>query len=107
MAFFHFSTREAVAISLFVILLVSLVRFIYNFRQRHPNKDAVVIDYNLAIVMQPTIILGTFLGVLVNVSFPALIIQICLTISLIWLTITSLLELIKRVKQENKDQVKS
>ena len=89
MTFFDFDTKEAIAISGFSILLCSVTRFAFNYRLKHPEKDSVALDYNLASVMLPTVLMGSFIGVLVNVSFPPLILQIILTIVLLFLTIQS------------------
>jgi len=60
-----------------------------NIKQKHPEKNAVCIDYGLAIVMLPTVLTGSLLGVLLNVMFPPLILQIVLTLLLTFLSIQS------------------
>ena len=37
-AFFKFTTKPAVAISSFTILICTLMRFVYNFKSKHPEK---------------------------------------------------------------------
>ena len=73
-AFFHFETKQAIAITGFAIFVCAVVRYIYIFRHKHPQKDAVVIDYSIASVMLPTIFIGSFLGVMVNIVLPNLVI---------------------------------
>lgn len=73
LVFFNFDTRKSIAISGFSILTCSVARFIYMINEKHPEKDAVAIDYGLATVMQPTVLIGSFLGVFVNVMLPPLI----------------------------------
>jgi uncharacterized membrane protein YfcA len=85
--FYSFNFKEATAISGFSILICSLVRFVYNFKQMHPEKKAVSIDYGLAIVMLPTVMMGSFIGVIMNAMLPELILQICLTLLLGFLTL--------------------
>ena len=41
----------------------------YNLRQRHPTLDLPVIDYDLALLFQPMLILGISIGVSFNVLF--------------------------------------
>ena len=41
-AFFHFETKKAVAISSFAIFFSVLASFIINFKKRHPEKPSVV-----------------------------------------------------------------
>jgi uncharacterized membrane protein YfcA len=59
MKFFNFQMKEAISLSGFSILTCSITRFIYNFNAKHPEKDAVVIDYGLASVMLPTVLIGS------------------------------------------------
>lgn len=86
-AFFGFGTKEAIALSGFSIALSQLTKWVYSWRQKHPEKDATAIDYGLATVMLPTVLLGSFLGTLVNILVPPLVLQILLTSLLIFLTV--------------------
>ena len=59
MAFFHFNTKPAIAISSFSIFMTTLARFVMNFKLPHPEKKhSVVIDYNLVTIMMPTTLAG-------------------------------------------------
>ena len=73
MTFFVFGTKKAIAISGFSILVCSFVKFFMSLRSKHPKKDTVLIDYGLATVMLPTVLMGSLTGVLVNVMLPALL----------------------------------
>lgn len=73
MILFGFDTKSAISISGFSILLCSVVRFVVNFKQMHPEKNTVVIDYGLATVMLPTVLTGSLIGVFLNVMLPPLI----------------------------------
>ena len=101
MLFFSFGTKEAVAVSTFTIFVSSVTRFIFNFKQKHPRKDTVAIDYGLATVMLPTVMLGSLLGVLFNILLPELIILVALTVVLIFLASMIALKLYKVCKREN------
>ena len=58
-----------------------------DLKQRHPEKkDKVSLDYGLATVMCPTVLMGSFIGVIFNGLLPDLIIQIILTLLLFFLT---------------------
>ena len=58
-AMFNFTTKPAIAVSSFSIFLTTLARFFMNFKQRHPEKDNVVlIDYDLVAIMMPTTLAG-------------------------------------------------
>lgn len=71
--FFSFTFKEATAISGFSILLCSIARYFYNLKQMHPDKKAVSIDYGLGIVMLPTVMMGSFIGVIMNAMLPELV----------------------------------
>lgn len=43
---------------------------LYNLKKRHPTLDLPVIDYDLALLFQPMLMLGISLGVAFNVIFP-------------------------------------
>jgi uncharacterized membrane protein YfcA len=87
MMFFSFSTKEAIAISGISIFMCSLARYIYTYSDKHPVKDAVIIDYGLASIMLPAVMMGSMIGVLANVMLPSLVLQTSLTVLLVFLTI--------------------
>ena len=107
MAFFVFTTKPAIAISSFSIFLTTLARFIMNFKERHPDKEnVVVIDYDLVSIMMPTTLAGAQIGAVILVVFPSIIIQIILTLMLGFLAIQSALKGIEITKKENAEKKK-
>lgn len=62
------------------------------YSKRHPQRDTPVIDYNAAIVLQPMLLLGTTLGVILNRIFPEWLILLLLTLTLILTTYKTLLK---------------
>ena len=42
----------------------------YNLKLKHPTLDMPLIDYDLALLMQPMLMLGVSMGVIFNVIFP-------------------------------------
>ena len=42
----------------------------YNLKLKHPTLDMPLIDYDLALLMQPMLMLGVSMGVISNVIFP-------------------------------------
>ncbi len=84
--FFGFQTKEAMSLSGFSILLCSFARYLYTLNDKHPEKDAVVIDYGLASIMLPAVMMGSMVGVLANVVLPGVILQASLTGLLIFLS---------------------
>ena len=64
--FFHFSAKEAVAISSLTIMMSSVARYIYTFRAKNPEKPyTVLVDYNLASIMMPASLAGSQTGILI------------------------------------------
>lgn len=73
MSFFGMTTKEAIAISGFSIFCSAFARYFFQFNDRHPEKDSVIIDYGLATIMLPSVMMGSMLGVLANQALPGLI----------------------------------
>ena len=73
MTLFNFTTKSAIAISGFAIFISSLARYLFQLSDKHPEKDAVLIDYGLATIMLPIVIMGSMVGVLANVMLPSLV----------------------------------
>ncbi len=85
------------------ILMCSVTRFIVNFKQKHPEKkDCVSLDYGLAIIMMPTVLMGSFIGVIFNKMLPDLVIQIILTLLLFFLTTQAGLKARDILRKENR-----
>lgn len=105
-AFFNFTTKEAVAISSLSILLCTTMRFFYNFKTMHPEKPGVIlIDYSLATLMMPTTIAGSQIGSVILKIFPALYIQLALTVLLAllsWQSYNKALQLHRKEQQEQQ-----
>ena len=87
-AFFNFTTKPAVAISSLSILVCTMMRFFYNYKTMHPEKKGVIlVDYSLVTIMMPTTIAGSQFGSVILKIFPAIFIQLALTILLALLSV--------------------
>jgi uncharacterized membrane protein YfcA len=77
-----FDTDVAVAspISNFCIFLSSLMRFIINFKQTHPERTKVMQNYDIAVLFTPLLMVGSSIGVMVNLVLPSLISTIALVL---------------------------
>jgi len=101
MDFYKFDAKNAIALSNSTIFISALVRFIMNLFKKHPfKKYGVIIDFDYAIMMMPTVILGTALGVFVNVIFPSVIIIAALTAGLFFLLVLTIKNGLKNFKAE-------
>ena len=52
----------------------------YNIKLRHPTLDMPIIDYDLALLVQPMLMLGVSIGVAFNVIFAYWMVTILLII---------------------------
>lgn len=52
----------------------------YNLKLRHPTLDLPVIDYDLAVLFQPMLMLGISIGVVFNVIFADWMVTVLLII---------------------------
>ena len=86
--FFRFNAANAIPLSNFSIFLSSIVRYFLNSKVPHPLKNGtgLLVDYNLAIIMLPTIISGVSCGAIISKLFPAIIINLSYIILLTFLT---------------------
>ncbi|KAL9236147.1 hypothetical protein vseg_010849 [Gypsophila vaccaria] len=75
-----FDTKSAAAISKCMIMAASAASVWYNLRVQHPTKDVPILDYDLALVFQPMLMLGITIGVAFSVVFPYWLITILIII---------------------------
>lgn len=52
----------------------------YNLRVPHPCREVPIIDYNLALLFQPMLMLGITIGVALSVVFPYWLITVLIII---------------------------
>jgi uncharacterized membrane protein YfcA len=101
MTFLGFSTKSAIALSGFTIFSCAVVRFLFFMNHKHPEKDAVLIDYDLASIMLPIVMTGSMIGALASITLPNLVLQVLLTIMMVSLTILTGLKGRSIFKKEN------
>lgn len=102
MVFYKLNTKEAVAVSGFTILVGSVSRFAFTYKERHPDKDATCIEYSITNVMLPVVLIGSIAGVFFNTIFPDIMLQISLTLLLGFLAIQSCFKALSIYKKENE-----
>ncbi|KAL0330762.1 UNVERIFIED_CONTAM: Sulfite exporter TauE/SafE family protein 3 [Sesamum angustifolium] len=64
-----FDPKSATAISKCMIMGAAVSTVYYNLKLRHPTIDMPIIDYDLAVLIQPMLMLGISIGVAFNVLF--------------------------------------
>ncbi|XP_042049969.1 sulfite exporter TauE/SafE family protein 4-like [Salvia splendens] len=75
-----FDTKSAAAISKCMIMGASASSVWYNLRVPHPCREVPILDYDLALLFQPMLMLGITLGVSLSVVFPYWLITVLIII---------------------------
>ncbi|KAL5824724.1 hypothetical protein ACOSQ3_020787 [Xanthoceras sorbifolium] len=95
-----FDAKSSTALSKCMITGTAFATVFYNLRQRHPTLEMPLIDYNLALLMQPMLVLGISIGVACNVIFADWMITILLIILFIVMSTKSFLRGVETWKKE-------
>ena len=82
--------------------MASICRYIFNFNKTHPLKQGqgVLVDYNIASLMLPMIVVGATTGVMLNKILPPIVVAIIFTILLVYFTVKTFLKLLNINKVE-------
>ncbi|KAF5823871.1 putative transmembrane protein TauE [Helianthus annuus] len=75
-----FDAKSATAMSKCMIMGAAASTVYYNLKLRHPTLDMPIIDYDLALLIQPMLMLGISLGVAFNVIFADWMVTVLLII---------------------------
>ncbi|CAA2973681.1 sulfite exporter family 4-like [Olea europaea subsp. europaea] len=95
-----FDTKSAAAISKCMIMGASASSVWYNLRVPHPWREVPIIDYDLALVFQPMLMLGITLGVALSVVFPYWLITILIIVLFLGTSSRSFFKGIEMWKEE-------
>ncbi|KNA21758.1 hypothetical protein SOVF_040540 [Spinacia oleracea] len=95
-----FDPKTATAISKCMIMGAAAATVFYNLKLRHPTLDMPIIDYDLALLFQPMLMLGISVGVTFNVIFADWMVTVLLIILFIG---TSLKALFKGIETWRKE----
>ncbi|CAK9862600.1 unnamed protein product [Sphagnum jensenii] len=75
-----FDTKTTTALSKSMIMGAALAAVIYNLKRSHPTTNVPLIDYEMALLFQPMMILGISIGVAFNIIFPDWLITLLLVL---------------------------
>ncbi|XP_037493639.1 sulfite exporter TauE/SafE family protein 3 isoform X2 [Jatropha curcas] len=95
-----FDAKSSIAISKFMITGAAASTVYYNLNERHPTLEMPVIDYDLALLFQPMLVLGVSIGVTLNVIFADWMITVLLIILFIFISTKAFLKGIQSWKKE-------
>jgi hypothetical protein len=98
---FDMSPKEAIALSNGMIFFNSATKWLLTIHEKHPRfPHRPQIDYNIAIIFNPMILFGAYIGVIINTILPDLIILITLVITIILASYVSLVKGLDVYKKE-------
>ncbi|CAN6588877.1 unnamed protein product [Malus baccata var. baccata] len=95
-----FDEKSSTAISNCMITGGAAATVFYNLRLRHPTLDLPIIDYDLALLVQPMLMLGISIGVSFNVIFANWMITVLLMIFFIGTSTKAFLKGVETWKKE-------
>ncbi|KAF6146762.1 hypothetical protein GIB67_007476 [Kingdonia uniflora] len=95
-----FDTKSAAALSKCMIMGASTSSVWYNLRVPHPFREVPIIDYDLAMLFQPMLMLGITIGVSLSVVFPYWLITVLIIILFLGTSSRSFFRGIEMWKQE-------
>ncbi|XP_057460175.1 sulfite exporter TauE/SafE family protein 4-like [Actinidia eriantha] len=95
-----FDTKSAAALSKCMIMGASASSVWYNLRVPHPCREVPIIDYDLALLFQPMLMLGITVGVALSVVFPYWLITVLIIILFIGTSSRSFFKGIEMWKEE-------
>lgn len=103
---FQYNTNDAVPMSSCVTCGVQLCRLIISYWERHPKANRPAIDYALAGVFTPSIVLGTSFGVLLNQVISNVVCLILIIVVMfvnIYSTMGKAVKIYKKERKERKE----
>ncbi|KAL6622890.1 hypothetical protein ACP70R_032769 [Stipagrostis hirtigluma subsp. patula] len=95
-----FDPKSAIAMSKCMIMGAAASTVCYNLKLKHPALDMPLIDYDLALLMQPMLMLGVSIGVIFNVIFPDWLVTALMIILFLGLATKAFLKGVETWKKE-------
>ncbi|XP_010249715.1 PREDICTED: uncharacterized protein LOC104592187 [Nelumbo nucifera] len=95
-----FDAKSSTAISKCMIMGAAASTVYYNLKLRHPTLDMPIIDYDLALLFQPMLMLGISIGVAFNVIFADWMVTVLLIILFIGTSTKAFLKGVETWKKE-------
>lgn len=98
----RFDPEEAIPLSTVLIGGASVANFFQMVRKKQANRNKPLIDYNLAMLLQPLSLAGTIVGVILNIIFPSWLLLMLLVLVLFITLWRTLIKGWKLWKQEKR-----
>jgi uncharacterized membrane protein YfcA len=80
---FRFDTKEAIFLTYAIMLGGAIGRFIFTSRERFGDTRRPIINYDLASLIIPCLLIGTLIGGVIKMMLPDLMILVVLSLLLI------------------------
>ncbi|OMJ79866.1 hypothetical protein SteCoe_20009 [Stentor coeruleus] len=99
---FNFNPSDAVALSQFTMVGTSFTASFIKIFHRHPSRNRPLIDYDIISILISPLLIGTTLGVMLNITSPYWLILLILTAALAYLTSSTVISAKKHYIQESQ-----
>lgn len=99
---FSFNPSTAVALSQFTMVGTSFTASFIKIFHRHPARNRPLIDYDIISILISPLLIGTTVGVILNITSPYWLILLILTVALAYLTSSTIMSAKKHYIQENQ-----
>ncbi|CAI9757601.1 unnamed protein product [Fraxinus pennsylvanica] len=96
-----FDPKSSTAISKCMITGAAGAAVYYNIKLRHPTLDLPIIDYDLALLFQPMLVLGISVGVMFNVIFADWMVTVLLIVLFIGMSTKAFFKGVETWKKES------
>mmetsp|Transcript_12331 Transcript_12331/g.12350 ORF Transcript_12331/g.12350 Transcript_12331/m.12350 type:complete len:264 (-) Transcript_12331:602-1393(-) len=83
---YHFETHSAIPLAQAIVWAGALISIVLRIPNRHPTRDRPLISWDLVMHLSSLLLLGTSVGVMLNVMFPEWLILALLTLLVIYLS---------------------
>lgn len=104
MIFFMMDAHEAIPLSNALTFFNSVVKYAMSLNEKHPKiPHKPLIDFNVAIIFNPMIMLGSFIGVIVAILLPGIVCMLILTVTLVIAIYDSAKSTLRIYRKENAE----
>ena len=106
--FFRFTTKEALGLSNCFVFITGIIKFCVSLKTKHPTiKHRPVNEYNLILILMPSMLLGSFFGATVSAMIPGILQRGGMVVVLIYAVFESLCKGIEIYKKESKEKAEA
>ena len=87
----------------FTIAVGATIRYFgFSIHQKHPKRDSTIVDYGLAGIMAPLMMLGSFVSVIFAQIMPDAVLTIIISVLMVYLSVDTSTKAVKMWRQETQ-----